>query len=65
VAWVVGLALVALHLDFWREQRVELYFGWCPEELLYRLAWMLAAWALLLWLCVPRQDARDGDGDGR
>lgn len=50
---IVGLLLVALHLDAWREQRVVMYAGWIPEELAYRLVWMLAAWIFLLWLCEP------------
>lgn len=28
-----------------------LHFGWMPEELLWRLAWMAAAWLYLLWFC--------------
>lgn len=51
------LTLVALHLDFWRVQRVELYFGWLPEELAWRLAWTLLAWVFLLWFCAPGRDA--------
>ena len=50
-AWVAGITLVVLHLDFWREQRVVLYFDWLPEELLYRIVWLLAAWAYLAWFC--------------
>jgi len=40
-----------LHLDFWRPQRVVVYMGWIPEELLYRCVWMLFAWAYLLYVC--------------
>ena len=58
-AWVFGLVLVALHLDFWREQRVEIYFGWLPEELLYRLIWLAAAWAYLVFFC--KEIWRDGE----
>lgn len=47
---VAGLALlVALHLDFWREQRPVLYFGWLPEEMAWRLLWIFAAWLYLLY----------------
>jgi len=53
------LALVFLHLDFWREQRVELDFGWMPEELAYRLAWMALAWLFLLCFCARSH----GEGD--
>jgi hypothetical protein len=59
LAWVGALALVALHLDFWRPQRVVLYFGWLPEELAYRLAWMGLAALYLVFVCrfVWREDA--------
>ena len=57
LAWVFGLALLALHLDFWRPQRPELWFGWIPEELMWRLAWMGAAFVYLLYFtrCVWRE----------
>jgi hypothetical protein len=51
IAWGGFLGLLALHLDFWRAQRVTIWFGWLPEELLYRLAWMLLAWGYLLYVC--------------
>ncbi len=51
IAWALGLLLVALHLDFWRPDRPVLWFGWMPEELLWRLGWMLAAFVYLLWFC--------------
>lgn len=41
--------LVATHLDAWRLQRDVVWFGWLPEELAWRLAWMLAAWAFVAW----------------
>ena len=37
IGWVGFAVLLALHLDFWRPQRATLYFGWCPEELAWRL----------------------------
>ncbi len=51
VAWAVAgvLALLLLHLDFWRPARTTLWFGWLPEELLWRLAWMLLAALYLAW----------------
>ena len=52
--WIVwgGLAvLLVLHLDFWRPQRAVLWFGWVPEDLLYRFAWMALAWAYLMYVC--------------
>lgn len=50
LAWLGGLALVALHVDFWRPRRPVLWLGWLPEELAYRLGWMLLAWLYLLFL---------------
>lgn len=47
--WVGFLLLLILHLDFWRPQRLVLYFGWLPEEMAYRLLWMLLAWLYLLY----------------
>jgi hypothetical protein len=51
VGWVGFLALLVLHLDFWRGQRTVLYFGWLPEEVAYRLGWMALAFAYLLYYC--------------
>jgi len=51
IAWGGFLALLGLHLDFWRPQRVVLWFGWMPEELAYRLAWMALAWIYLVHVC--------------
>ena len=51
VAWIGLIVLLALHLDFWRPQRVELWFGWIPEELLYRLCWMLLAALYRVFFC--------------
>lgn len=45
------VALVSLHLDFWRPQRSVLWFGWLPEELAYRIAYCLAAWLFILFVC--------------
>ena len=51
ILWVCFVLLALGHLDFWRPQRVVLYFGWVPEELLYRLVWMFLAWLYLLYVC--------------
>lgn len=60
---VLGLVLLlVLHLDFWRPQVVRLHFGWLPEELLYRLVWMLFAWGYLLFFCA-RIWPDDGAGE--
>lgn len=50
-AIAAALVLLALHLDFWRAGRPAVWFGWVPEELLWRLAWMGLAWLYLLWFC--------------
>ena len=42
-------ALMLLHLDLWRPLPPGPYFGWMPEELLFRLLWMGLAWVYLLW----------------
>ncbi|MFT4540541.1 MAG: hypothetical protein ACI841_001285 [Planctomycetota bacterium] len=62
-----ALVLLALHLDFWRPQRLEVWFGWIPEELLWRLAWMALAvfWILYAsrYVWVTR-DGQLGEGPG-
>ena len=59
LAWVFGLLLVILHTDFWRAGSVELRFGWLPDELLYRLVWMLLAWGYLLFFCARVWDDQE------
>jgi hypothetical protein len=51
IGWGGFALLLVLHLDFWRPQRVEIWFGWVPEELLYRLVWMGLAWIYLVYVC--------------
>ncbi|MFT5050771.1 MAG: hypothetical protein ACI8QZ_002174 [Chlamydiales bacterium] len=51
LAILFALLLVATHLDFWRPQRPLLVFGWLPEELLWRLCWMAAAFLYLVYFC--------------
>jgi hypothetical protein len=50
-AWVGGLILLALHLDFWRERSTALLGGAVPFELAWRVGWMLAAFIYLVWFC--------------
>ena len=50
---VAALGLVALgvlHVDAWRSPGARVFLGWVPEELLYRLVWVLLAWGYLLLL---------------
>lgn len=49
IAWTGLILLLILHLDFWRPQRAVLYFGWLPEDMAYRLAWMVLAWVYLVY----------------
>jgi hypothetical protein len=56
----VGLTL--LHLDFWRTQRGTLLLGWIPDELLYRLIYILLAGAYILWICAWLPDADEPGG---
>ncbi len=49
IAWVGLLVLLVLHVDFWRSARPDLYFGWLPEELAYRMVWMVFAWLYLMF----------------
>lgn len=60
LAWGGFLLLIVFHLDFWRPQRPVLYFGWLPEDMAYRLVWMLFAWLYLIyfttWVWGPRED---------
>ena len=57
-AWAIGLLLVVLHVDAWRPKRDVLWFDAIPEELGYRVAWMLAAAVYLVWFtaCVWRSE---------
>jgi hypothetical protein len=61
--WIAGsgfLFLIALHLDFWRPQRVVLYLGWIPEELVYRLCWVALVWVYLFFLTSRLRPERAG-----
>ena len=51
LAWVGGLGLLALHLDFWRPQRAVLWLDAIPEELGYRIVWFVLAGLYLAWFC--------------
>ena len=51
LAAALAVALVALHLDFWRPRRDELWLGWIPEELAWRLGWMGLALLYLFYFC--------------
>ena len=55
------LVLVVLHLDFWRPQSAHLLLGWLPEELAYRIAYIVLAWIYILWIChrVWREEGAD------
>lgn len=61
LAWLGALALLALHLDGWRPQRGAVYLGAVPEELAWRLGWMLLATGYLVFFC--RHVWRDEEGE--
>lgn len=63
LAWVFGLALLALHLDFWRGPRAGEVLG-LPEELAYRVGWMLLA-AAYLWFFTARVWRAESETDAR
>lgn len=65
LAWLGFLALLVLHLDFWREQRPELWAGWIPEDLLYRLVWMAAATVYLWWFTAKVWEGSEDEEPGR
>ncbi len=49
VAGILATVLIVFHLDFWRGPRTEIYLGFIPEELAYRLVWIVFAWLFLLF----------------
>ena len=52
--------LLVAHLDFWRPQRALLLLGWIPEELAWRLGWMLLAGIWIHYACATIWRAEDG-----
>lgn len=58
VAWGGFALLLFLHHDFWRPQRAVLHFGWLPEELAWRLGFVVLCVAYLVFFCrfVWRED---------
>ena len=62
LAWLGASILLVLHLDFWRPQEARLVLGWIPEDLAYRLLWMLLATLYLFWF-TARIWKRSSDGD--
>ena len=66
IAWGGGLALLFLHFDFWRPQRAELWFGVVPEELGWRMLWMVLAGIYLAWFCARffRDEAERDEVEG-
>jgi hypothetical protein len=51
IAWTGAAALLALHLDFWRDRGTALLMGWLPQELAWRAGWMLLSTLYLVWFC--------------
>ena len=44
------LILLALHCDFWREPSAGAWLGVLPDELAWRMTWMLLAWGYLVFV---------------
>ena len=66
----LAVALVGLHFDRWNDHRVEPWaLGWMPADLAYHVGWVIAATALIFYLCArvwPDAGAaarRDSDSD--
>ena len=51
IAWLGALALLALHVDFWRTPSDARVLGWMPFELVWRLGWMALAAIYLQFFC--------------
>ena len=64
IAWGGFVLLLLLHLDWWRPARARLWFGWMPEELLWRLAWMALATGYLFFFCTWVWAEDDGVEEG-
>ncbi|MEM6568751.1 MAG: hypothetical protein AAF957_10095 [Planctomycetota bacterium] len=60
LAWTGGIALTVLHLAPWFEPRPRLVLGVLPEELAYRLGWMVLAFAYLVWFTASVWREEDG-----
>lgn len=57
-------ALLVLHLDFWNAGRGgALILGVLPYDLAYHLAWMLAAWAVVVYMTVKVWPDEQVDAD--
>lgn len=56
------VVLSILHVDFWRPSTGALWLGCVPEDLAYRIAWMIAAWGVMLFITafVWRAEAEEG-----
>ena len=66
IAWLLILALVVLHHDFWQWNRVEpLVLGWMPVAVWYHAAYtliaMLAMYLLSGWAWPPPPDGAQAD----
>jgi len=51
LAWLGFIVLMVLHIDFWRTASDTLYFGWMPETMAYRVAWIIGSWVYLMFFC--------------
>lgn len=49
VAMLGFVVLLVLHFDAWRTPSAAPWWGWLPDELGWRLLWMLGALGYLWW----------------
>ena len=61
VAWIGFVALVVLHLDFWRTRGSGIWFGWMPEDLAWRLGWIVLAIGYLFFFTAFVWREKEGD----
>jgi hypothetical protein len=61
IAWLGAGLLLGLHHDFFRPQEARLVLGWMPEDLAYRLVWMVLATIYLFWFTRAIWEAREDE----
>jgi hypothetical protein len=56
LVWLLLLALLVLHQDYWQWNDARLLFGFLPATLAYHMGISIAAavaWGLAVWFCWP------------
>ncbi|MCA9658399.1 MAG: hypothetical protein KC486_08645 [Myxococcales bacterium] len=66
--WIFAVliaALLVLHLDVWNAGRGgALVLGVLPYDLAYHLAWMLAAWLVVVYMTIKVWPDEQAEADG-